>query len=146
MKGSCTFAFVWDYGVPGLLGEVLESAPTGGLHCLLGEFNAHVGNNSGTWRAVNGSNGLSDLSGILLFDFCARHILSMTNTMLEHKSVHQYKWHQDTLGRRSMTVFAVVSGGLRPCVLDTGVHLGAELATDPYRVSLIHWLGRTLVL
>ncbi|TWW77335.1 hypothetical protein D4764_12G0007250 [Takifugu flavidus] len=36
---------------------VLESAPSGGSLILLGDFNAHIGNDNVTWRGVIGKNG-----------------------------------------------------------------------------------------
>ncbi|TWW69208.1 hypothetical protein D4764_18G0000140 [Takifugu flavidus] len=44
---------------------VLESAPSGGSLILLGDFNAHVGSNSETWRGVIGKNGPPDLCFVI---------------------------------------------------------------------------------
>ncbi|KAI3362559.1 hypothetical protein L3Q82_012265 [Scortum barcoo] len=61
------------------------------------------------------------------------------------RGVHQCTWHQDTLGRRSMIDFVVVSSDLRPYVLDTRVKRGAELSTDHHLVvSWIRWQRRKL--
>ncbi|TWW71602.1 hypothetical protein D4764_16G0000990, partial [Takifugu flavidus] len=152
--GGKDLTVVWAYGpnsssaYPPFLKSlegVLESAPSGGSLVLLGDFNAHVGNDSTTWRGVIGKNGLPDLNpnGVSLLDFCVRLRLSITNIFFRHKGVHMCTWHQDTLGRRSMIDFVVVSSDLRPHVLDTRVKRGAELSTDHHLVvSWLRWWGR----
>ena len=85
-----------------------------------------MGNDSETWRAVIGKNSLPDLKPrhVQLLDFCASHSLFITNTIFSHKSVHKSTWHQDTLSRRSMIDFVVVSSDL--CVMLSDVDPNAD--------------------
>uniref|UniRef100_A0A3Q0RPX2 C2H2-type domain-containing protein n=1 Tax=Amphilophus citrinellus TaxID=61819 RepID=A0A3Q0RPX2_AMPCI len=146
----CTYALNDSSGYPPFLeslGGVLKGAHSGDSIILLGDLNAHFGNDSETWRGVIGRNFLPDLNpnGVLLLDFCANHSLSTMNTMFEHTNVHKCMWHQDTLSRRSMMDFVIVSSNLRPYVLDTLVKRGAELSTVHHLVlSWISWHWRML--
>lgn len=101
---------------------------------LLGDFIAHFGNDSETWRRVVRENGppYLNLSIFLLLD-CAPYRLPITNTMFQNKGVHM--WHQDTIGHRSMIDFFIVSPHLQNHVLDTRVKRGAELSTYHYLMA-----------
>lgn len=63
-----------------------------------GDLNAHVANDSKTWRDVIGRNGLPylNLSG------------AQSKTMFKHKHVHKCTQHQNTLGRRSMSNLGIL--------------------------------------
>ena len=71
---------------------VLEGIPGTDCIVLLGDFNAHVGDDAQTRKGVIEKNGDSDtnVQGRLLLDFCARGDLSKMNTFFHHKDIHKY--------------------------------------------------------
>jgi exonuclease III len=116
--------------------EALETVPPTESVMLIGDFNAHVGNDDQTWRGVIGRNGPADFNhnGRLLLDFCACSGLSIMNTYFQHRDVHKYTWYRETCGQKSLIDLAIVSAALRAQVMDVRVRRGAELSTDHHLV------------
>ena len=103
---------------------------------LLGDFNAHVGIDNGTWKGVIGQRGDPDINknGRCLLQFCATNRLCIMNTFFQHKRIHKYTWYRDSLGQRSLIDFCIVSADLFSTVSDVRVKRGAELSTDHHLV------------
>ena len=117
----------------------MESVPKTDSILLMGDFNAHVGNDSRTWNNVIGRQGDKDLNnqGRQLLDFCATGSLSIMNTFYHHKNIHKYTWYKATDSRiqRSLIDFIITSDNMRHTVMDVRVKRGAELATDHHLVA-----------
>lgn len=67
-------------------------------------------------------------NGVLLFDFCGNHSLSIMNATFKYKSIHKCTWHQETLSLRLMIEFVIGLSDLHAYVLDTWVKRGAEVS------------------
>ena len=116
----------------------MESIPSTNAILILGDFNAHVRNDSTTWKFVVGSNGNNDLNlqGRLLLDFCSYSALAIMNTFFRHKDIHKYTWYKsgDKTTQRSIIDIFAVTDNLRQTITNVCVKRGAELSTDHHLV------------
>ncbi len=114
----------------------LESLPNTDSIMLLGDFNAHVGNDDGAWNGVIGRNGDASINsnGRQLLDLCANSGLSIMNTYFRHKNIHKYTWGNAAGTQKSLIDLVIVSADIRELVSDVRVKRGAELSTDHHLV------------
>ena len=59
---------------------------------LMGDFNAHVGTDTDTWKGVIGKYGVTGLdeNGMYLLQLSCSNSLRIMNTFFQHRDVHQY--------------------------------------------------------
>ena len=103
---------------------------------LMGDFNAHVGTDTDTWKGVIGKHGVTGLNenGRYLLPLCCSNGLRIMNTFFQHREVHKYTWYRPSMDQKSLIDFCIVSSDLFSDVLDVRVKRGAELSTDHHLV------------
>ena len=105
---------------------------------LMGDFNAHVGTDTDTWKGVIGNHGVTGLNenGRSLLQLCCSNGLRIMNTFFQHREVHKYTWYRPSMNQKSLIDFYIVSSDLFSDVLDVRVKRGAELSTDHHLETL----------
>ena len=103
---------------------------------LTGDFNAHVGTDTDTWKDVIGTHEVAGLNenGRCLLQLCCSNGLRILNTFFLHREVHKYTWYRPGMDRKSLIDFCIVLSDLFSDVLDVRVKRGAELSTDHHLV------------
>ena len=103
---------------------------------LMGDFNAHVGTDTDTWKGVIGKHGVTGLNenGRYLLQLCCSNGFRIMNTFFQHREVHKYTWYRPSMDQKSLIDFCIVSSDLFSDVLDVRVKRGAELSTDHHLV------------
>ena len=90
---------------------------------LMGDFNAHVGTDTDTWKGVIGKHGVTGLNenGRQLLQLCCSNGLRIMNTFFQHGEVHKYTWYRPSMDQKSLINFCIVSSDLICDVLDVRV-------------------------
>ena len=103
---------------------------------LMGDFNAHVGTDTDTWKGVIGKHGVTGLNedGRYLLQLCCSNGLRIMNTFFQHREVYKYTCYRPNMDQKSWIDFCIVSSDLFSDVLDVRVKRGAELSTDHHLV------------
>ena len=82
------------------LSEVVASAGKDDDLWVIGDFNARVGQDTGSWSPHIGHHGVGKLNenGQLLLEFCTKMNLCVTNTFFELKPQHKVTWRHPRSG------------------------------------------------
>ena len=81
---------------------------------LMGDFNAHVGTHTDTWKSVIGKLGVIGLNenGRYLLQLCCSNALRIMNTFFQHREVYKYTWYRPSMDQKSSINFCIVSSDL----------------------------------
>ena len=98
---------------------------------VLGDFNATIGEEV---LGVTGPYALGQQSsdnGERLLSFATTHGLCVTNTMFQHKQIHQASWYPpNAKAQPSLKDYILVRQRMRSFILDTRVYRGADIDSD----------------
>ena len=103
---------------------------------LMGDFNAHVGIDTDTWKGVIGKHGVTGLNENerYFLQLCCSYALRIMNTFFQHIEVHKYACNRPSMDQKSLIDFCIVSSDLFSDVLDVRVNRDAEFSTDHHLV------------
>jgi hypothetical protein len=114
------------------LQKCIETARKNDYIMLTGDLNARVGNLTIPKLFRPHVEPVLNENGQKLRDFCTFNKLRITNTFFKHRNIQKHTWvARDT---KSILVYVIVNGKIRPCVAGTRAYSGAELGTGHYLV------------
>jgi exonuclease III len=114
------------------LRRLLKSVPESDKIIILGDFNARVGRDSDTWKAIIGKHGVGSCNdnGRLLLEFCAELQLTITNTIFQQKDSLKTTWMHPRSKHWHLIDYIIVRQRDLKDVLHTRVMRSAECHTD----------------
>ena len=80
----------------------------------MGDFNAHAGTDTDTWKGVIGKHGVTgqNENGWYLLQLCCSNELRIMNTSFQHNEAHKYTWYRPRMDQKSLIDFCIVSSDL----------------------------------
>lgn len=102
--------------------------------CLLvGDFNARVGTDGGSYPGTIGPHGVGVMNdnGQRLLDTCSTHGLSIGGTLFQHKTIHKYTWTSSTTSKtRAQLDHVIISTKWKRSLEDCRTYRGADINSD----------------
>ena len=119
------------------LREVITRVPSGNKLIILGDFNARVGSNHGTWGPVLGKfgRGQQNSNGELLTCLCSELDLSITNTHFKQPECHFYSWMHPRSKRPHLIDYVITRRRDIKDVKNTRAMRGPDCHTDHYLIK-----------
>ena len=102
----------------------------------MGDFNAHVGTDTDTWKGVIGKHGVTRLNvnGRYLLQLCCSNGLRIINAFFKLREIHKFAWHRPSVDQKSLIDVCIILSDFFSDVLDVRVKRGAALSTDRHLV------------
>ena len=121
------------------LQDELDKVPHAHMLILMGDFNAQLGNDAAQWGGSIGRFGLPSQvtnNGQRILDLCASNSLVVTDTMLQHRTVHLQSWISNDGRTRNQIDHTLVRRRDFKSIQDTKVFRGADVQGSDHRLMI----------
>ena len=113
------------------LDSVMHRTNGSGMVVVLGDFNATIGEEVLGVTGPYAQGQQSSDNGERLLSLTTTHGLCITNTMFQHKWIHQASWYPpNAKAQPSLKDYILVRQRMRSFILDTRVYRGADIDSD----------------
>ena len=114
------------------LQQAIQEVPSHDVLCVIGDFNARVGNDNEGREKIMGKNGCGNINdnGRRLCDLCVENNLAIGGTLFPHREIHKMTWTSPDGKIHTQIDHVIINSKWKNSLLDVKARRGADVGGD----------------